>query len=758
MQVFKNRPLALAICLFVLTALAAFKTPLKIKLWGMILFIFLAVIGILLYNLKRKWQKRLSQIILCCLFAALALIQSLLYFDVLVKRFEERDGERITVEGYVDEVLTSGANGSRFSVKLREIDGQRTFSNVLLETDYPSALQRGDSFRLTGTARRLADTLLYPEKTVLSADGYVGAVTCEDYLDCTVLERRQGSLLLWVRDVRDVLSQRIEQAVGGEEGNLAVAVFLGDRSGLSGDTVLAFERGGISHLLALSGMHVSILILSLEFLLQRCRVRKQIRAITVPSVAVGYLFLTGCAASTQRAVLMICVLYLSYIVLADYDSFTALCVALFLILFSAPYAISDVSMWMSFVASAGIVIFVPAVSEWLENRFKKSYLSKAVQKTVKGVVTALAVGAFANAAILPLSAYFFGSASLFSVVLTLVLSPVMGAALILSALSLAVPWCTPILFLSRVVLRALLQGAYRVSEIQNALVLLNGEITVALIVLLSVLLILFAVIYLKRRGWLLLPVGLSVVILGIAWSDGIPTNGELTVTYLRREYEEALVISRGKTAVAVDLSSGSASMGRKIGQSVLESGCTELEELILTHYHPQTAGMIASLSSDIKIRALRLPLCSGEKETAIADRLEQEAEIHGISVRYGTDQVAIDGMELRRLDRISKETAIEVPVLLSLKLGEQNLVYLGGNVLNSDLQAAAESEAGAAHVLILGTHGATKQPSESFYTRLQDVEYVIFGNEILFKSCPMALLPREYCVGAESKRLQIRIS
>lgn len=758
MQIFKNRPLALAICVFALTALAAFRMTPQIKLWGVILFVLLAVAGILLLNLIGKWKKHLSQTVLCCLFAALALVQSWLHFDVSMKVFEEKSGERITVEGYVGEVMNADAYGGRYAVRLTEIDGQRTSATVLLETAYLSTLQRGDSFRLTGTARCLEDTPLYPEKSVLSADGFIGAVTCEDYLDCTLLEQRQGSLLLRMRDARDLLSHRMRQAVGGEEGNLAAAIFLGDRIRLSGDTVLAFERGGISHLLALSGMHISILILSLEFLLQRFRIRKQIRAAVVPSVAVGYLLLTGCAASTQRAVLMICVLYLSYVVLADYDSFTALCVALLLILFSAPYAISDVSMWLSFVASAGIVIFVPAVSEWQENSFKKSYLPKVVQKIVRGMVTALAVGAFANAAILPLTAYFFSSASLFSVLLTLVLSPVMGAVLILSALSLAFPWCKSILFLSRAALRILLQGAYRVSEIRNALVLLNGEITVALTLLLSVLLVLFAVIRLKKRGWLLLPVGLSMVILGVAWSDGIPKNDELTATYLRREYEEALVISHGKTAVAVDLSSGSASMGNVIGRAVLEAGCTELEELILTHYHPQTAGMIASLSSDIKIRTLRLPLCNGEKETAIASRLEQEAELHGISVDYGIEDVSMDGMEIRRLDRIQKETAIEVPVLLSLELGEKKVIYLGGNVLNSDLQAVAESEAISSDILILGTHGTTKLPSASFYTRLQNVEYMIFGNEILFESCPTERLPNGYSVGAETKRFPIRIS
>ncbi len=758
MRIFKNRPLALAICVFALAALAAYRMPSDLKLWGCVSLAVVTAIGLLPPIFKEERQKRLFPLVLCCGFAALAMLQSWFHFDFLISRFEELDGQRITVEGSVDEVLASWAGESRFSVTLHEIDGSRTSSKILLETDYPSALQRGDVFRLTGTARRLTDTPLYAEKTVLSADGYVGAVTCESYLDCTVLEQRTDSLLLRMCHLREVLALRITESLGGEEGNLAIAVFLGERSRLSGDTVLAFERGGISHLLALSGMHVSILIFMLEFLLRCLRIKKQIRAFVVPITATGYLLLTGCASSTQRAVLMVCVLYLSYLVLADYDSFTALCASLFLILFFAPCAVSDVSMWLSFVASAGIVIFVPAVSERLESLFQKTYLSKHLQKCVKGVVTALAVGAFANAAILPLTAYFFGTASLFSVALTLVLSPIMSAALILAALTAAFPWCVPIRFLGRTVMRVLLWGAYRVSELRNVLVLLNGEITVALLILLTVSLIVFAVIRLKQKGWLFLPVALSAVILGVAWADGSPDNGKLTATYLRREYEEALVISRGKTAVAVDLSSGSTSMGGLIAGEVLESGCTELEELILTHYHSQTAGMIASLSSDLKIRTLRLPMCQGEKDAAIAKRLEQEADLHGITVCYGIEEFSAEGVEICRLERLEKETAVEVPVLLSLRLGEQKLVYLGGTVFGSDLQAVAESEAISSQILIMGTHGGSKLPSESFYTRLRDVEYTVFGNEAAFERCPTEQLPPGYCVEEEIKRFQIDFS
>ena len=756
MQIFKNRPLAFAICIFAILSIISYQLPASLKLLCFFILLLMTAVYVLIALLRKNCGKNLTVLILCSSLAAVAVFQSWFHFYFLTKPFHDKEGQTVTVEGYVVDVLNTGNVRSRYEVHLLETDGERSDAKVLLECTYYASLQRGDTFRLTGVVRVPRNSREYAEETVLLSDGYVGIITCEDYQSCTVYDVKSSTLRIKMYQLRSVLSTRLDMALDRDAGALASALLLGDRGGLSGDTILDFNRCGISHLLALSGIHISVIILLWEIVLRRLKIPKQCRAILVPALAFFYLFLTGCAPSTFRAVLMLCMTYLSYLFSSDYDSFTSLCVSLLLILTVSPYAVSDISMWMSFVATAGIVIFVPAVAGRMERMSLSLYLPKWLFKLLQALVTAVAVGLFANAAILPLLVYFFGEASWYSIGATLLLSPVLGVALPLSALTLLLPWCRPLVLCTQAVLRIFPAVAGYIGNTSNAIVLTNGKLTLALTAVLAILLGFFALVYLKKKRWLLLPVTLSFVILGVAAADTMPKSAGVSVTYICNNYEEALVLSEGKAAVAFDMSSGSETIGRRICEVVQQSKCTELQELVLTHYHPQATGLISSLSSDIKVRSLRMPIPNCEKEQSIAKRLEQEAALHGIAVCYGNDDFSLNGVQIRLQERLPKDTAIEVPILLSMCIGEKNLVYLGGEIWNGDLRSFAENNAISADYLIFGVHGMSSAPTESFFARLGTDKSVIFGHENAFYSCPIQLLPAEYTVAVLEKRFFVK--
>ena len=569
-------------------------------------------------------------------------------------------------------------------------------------------------------------------------------------------DEKTSTLKIQMMNLRAQLSERFQIAIDRESSPIASALFLGDRSDLTGDTVLNFRRCGISHLLALSGMHISVVILMWEILLRRLKISKLCRAAVVPALAIFYLMLTGCASSTFRAVLMLCIMYLAYLFSSDYDGFTALCISLFLILKVSPYAVADTAMWMSFIATAGILIFVPAVSQWLEEFLQKSELPKWIKRCIRLFVTAVTVGLFANAAMLPFLAYFYGEASLFSIGMTLILSPILSLALPLCMLTLALPWCRPIVWLTQFVLRIFLFASSKISDLHNTLVLLNGNVTIALTAVLAFLLILFALIRLVRRGWLLLPLALSFAVLTVAYLDRMPADAGVSVSYLCNLNEEALVLAEGRTAIAIDMSDGSGANVDPILNAVLQSKCTELQELVLTHYHSQSARLIASLSSSIKLRAVRLPAPSCKKECDIAMRLEQEARLHGIDVVYGTDGLPLEQVCIRSLDRLESDDRVEVPVILSLEIGESNLVYLGGDAWSGEKEDLARNYAISADYLILGSHGAWSVPSEGFILDLPTEQYVIFGNEALFHCYPQHRIPVEYAVAVSDKQFYLK--
>jgi ComEC/Rec2-related protein len=218
------------------------------------------------------------------------------------------------------------------------------------------------------------------EETNALRDGILLCIQSDDMHNCELLEKNKFSLRAMLSRWNFAASYRLEQAVGGEEGKLASALLFGTRDHLSGDTSIHFRRAGVSHLLALSGLHVSILIAALEFFLRALACPKRVRAITVFLVAFCYLFFTGASPSTARAVLMFGVLTLGYYWNTDYDPITSVSAVLALLLLTSPNAVLDIGLWLSFVAAASILIFLPAFDGVQEYLNTKSTLSKSVLK------------------------------------------------------------------------------------------------------------------------------------------------------------------------------------------------------------------------------------------------------------------------------------------------------------------------------------------------------------------------------------------
>ena len=752
MALFRNRPLASAICCFLIISLIGVKFNAHIK----IILLLLTLAAALFFATRAMWKRRCSikmlALILCLFAVAAACFQSWLFFDVTVGRFSDLAGQEIVVEGYVCETRSAFSHGSRYGVRLREVDGKRISAKVLLECEYLSALQPGDCFRLTGKVRLPENTAHYEEETMLYADGYVGIVTCEDYRNCTIFEEKEKTIKLWFSKIQKDLSFRLYQALGSESGPLASALFLGDRSYLSDDTALAFQRGGVSHLLALSGLHISIMFLMLDILLKLLPFNKNSRTVLVFLGIVLYLFITGCSPSTLRAVVMLGVLYGSYYVGHDYDGFTTLCIVAFLILTVAPYSVFDLSFWLSFVATAGILIFIPVVGEIYKNITKDTEIPKGIRRILWVLLNAVAVGLFANTAILPLSAYLFGSTSVLSIILTMILSPLISLALLFSALTLVFPSFGPIVFLTKMIFRALFSIVAWGADIPNVLVLLDGDLTWILLIALTALLILFAIIELNQKGWLILPFALSFAILLVGYADVLPREMGVVASYVSTGYDEAVVLAEGKTAIAVDFSKGSTAIARSICNTVTELKCTELRELILTHYHSQSASQIASLCGQIKLRILRLPVPRNENDAAIAVRLEQEAVLHDVKVLYGTDEPSHSQVQIIYYHALQSEDSSEGSVLFSMDVCGQRITYMNGDVWQGEIAHLARDAARSSDLFIFGAHGTQTSVSVGFFENLRDTDRVIFGRKAIFELCPRDALAQEYWVEIPQKQ------
>lgn len=608
--------------------------------WIKLICLLVAFLLAILSLIGRSRGERLARMCRYTFFAALgtfiALTVSYLFFDVYYKEVESHTGETGRVVGTVIDRRDSQTYSSTFAVSLEAEDGGM---RALLECQYPSALQIGDRFEAEVTQRAFSYSDGFDEEGYYLPDGFVCVFTCASAADCEILSERDDGLRTSLTQWNHFLSSRLYHAIGGERGALAVALLLGNRTYLDDSTSLDFRHAGISHMLALSGMHVSVLILCLEFLLNRLRIAKWLRAVIVPCMLIGYLLLVGMSPSIVRSVVMVTLLYLGFLLRSDYDSFTALCAILAVLLILTPYAVLDLSLWMSFLAAASIIVFAPAVRA-LSARIKGIERKPALWRRVLVILSETAlIGTVANAALMLLTAYTFGELSWMSVPATVVLAVPMSALLIVSIPALLFPQLSFFIVPCRILSGWMLSGADYVSDFPHVLLAVQGTVEKLLLVIFTVMLILLAVWKCRASLCLfIIPTGMIVI---LSTSLCLTLTAKPCITRASEETGAFELHSVSGAMVAVDRSDEFLTDVYQLRDAARQERCTEIGDLVLTRYDDQKAYLIHRLASVMSVRRLRLPMARDERERAIAKRLEQEAHSWGIEVYYHTDGLCV---------------------------------------------------------------------------------------------------------------------
>lgn len=719
MRIFHNRPLALACVLFALTAVLFSEAWLPVRL------IAAGVALLLLVCFLALRRKNRFTVCLCLFFILLSLLSSSFFFGGQYQNAQRLVGESVRIDGYVLERDYSTPYSSTFRVRVTAVNGEKEAMDAYLETTYASSLQVGDGFTLDVTARDFERDGDYEEELYRLSQGELIALVSEEReSDHRVGERLNDPRVFFSR-LKTRLSYRLYTSTGGREGAISSALLLGDRSFLSGEDTLHFKRSGTSHLLALSGLHVSILIGVFEFLMRRLRIPKLARAVMIPLLAVGYLLITGLALSTVRAVIMACFLYFAFVGRARYDSFTALCAALALILLITPYAVWDLSLWMSFIAAASIVVFSPLFYHFLEEKTQRLSFSSWLLRLLRAFLTALFVGVIANMGLLLLIALVFGEVSVLSVPVTILLSPILSLLLPLCALTLLFPPMAP---LSRILSSLVLLVVDRGAEMRGVLLPVNQIPTLSFLGLMTLGLILLAVSGIKARY--AVPVVSLFLVLGIGSACLAPILRErdgISVHCMQTHGGELLLFSHGKETVAVDLSSGVDTCAGQFKRAAYASGCNEIDDLILSRYYNRSPYLLASLSERLSVRRVRLPVPQNDLEHAIAERLEQEAALHGIEVLYHTDDLAIEEIEVLCAERTPMERDEASLILLSFSVGDRILTCLNAASLEGKMGDMAKAYVLSSDALLV-TSRAKGSWSIPFS---EEIDHLILGDQRL---------------------------
>ena len=444
--------------------------------------------------------------------------------------------------------------------------------------------------------------------------------------------------------LRQNIQKILESCFPADTAAFARALLTGDTSGLSYEQDTDLKVSGIRHVVAVSGLHISILFV----LLSTLTFRKRFLTVAV-SIPVLTLFaaVAGFSPSVVRACIMSALMLMALLFDRDYDGPTALSFAVLVMLAINPLAVTSVSLQLSAASVAGIFCFREPIQGWLMSLFGTQKGRSWKNRLVRWFSSSIAITLSTMVFTVPLCAYYFGMVSLISPLTNLltlwVISFVFYGIMAVTALHLL--WQTGAVWLAKLIslpIRYVLWMARTMAGIPLAAVYTNSVYVVLWLIFCYVLLVVFLIQ--KHRK----PMGFaSCACLGLCFAllAGVlePSWDNTRMTVLDVGQGQAILLQSEGRYFLIDCGGDSdTKTADTVAGTLLSQGIDRLDGIILTHYDRDHAGAMQNLLTRIPADVLMLPDTVNVRNYAVTDSrvcyVEDAVEIqldHGKITVYG---------------------------------------------------------------------------------------------------------------------------
>ena len=393
-----------------------------------------------------------------------------------------------------------------------------------------------------------------------------------------------------------------------EAAAFAQALLLGDTSEIDYETDTDFKVSGIRHVVAVSGLHVSIL-----FALLGAVTFKKKYLMTPVGLGMLFLFaaLAGFSPSVNRACIMSGLMLLASLLNREYDGPTALAFAVLVMLVCNPLTITSVSFQLSVASVAGIYLFQAGIAGWMTGVLGGTDGGNLRRTVARWVTTSVSVTLSAMVFTTPLCAYYFGMVSLIGPltnllalwVISLIFYGIMAVCLLYGITAAGAGILAKLVSLP---IRYVLFIAKTMADFPLAAVYTESVYITAWLVFVYILLAVFLISKNRRPAVLscCAALGLCFALLA-SWNEGA---GKFRMTVLDVGQGQCILVqSEGRTYM-VDCGGDSDSQTADLAAATLLSrGITKLDGLILTHLDRDHAGAAEYLLSRVDTSLLILP-------------------------------------------------------------------------------------------------------------------------------------------------------
>lgn len=370
--------------------------------------------------------------------------------ETLMTVVVERDTPVVTVSGWVEDAELRSANRQRVLIRVHRL---YPWTQAQTPEKVRISLSRKSGDLLVGSAVSFKAKLFKPARPVSpgafdfsrrnwfrgiggSGYGFGDIATPDDLGPAPAVITIKAA----ISSVRNAIARKIREHLQGNQAAYAVAILTGLRGGLPEPVVENLRAAGLAHLLAISGLHMSLIALTLFWFVralfavsERAALRypiKKLAAVVALTGGAAYLAISGAAVSTQRAFIMIAIMLLAMIIQRPAISMHNLALAALVLVIWRPESVLDVSFQMSFLTVVALIAayehrghmgFMAGATSPGGTRFRR--WTKWGLLYVFGIVVSTLVAGLATG---PIAAFHFNRIAVFGIVGNLIAIPLMA--------------------------------------------------------------------------------------------------------------------------------------------------------------------------------------------------------------------------------------------------------------------------------------------------------------------------------------------
>ena len=517
-------------------------------------------------------------------------------------------------------------------------------------------------------------------------------------------QSQEENFLIRISGLRHTIKENLAHILPEDTYPFAKALLLGDTTDLSYEVDTNLKVSGIRHVVAVSGLHVSILFALIGTITFRNRYLSAV--LGIPTVIV-FAAVAGFTPSVNRACLMSALMLVGQVLDREYDGLTALSFAVLAMLLGNPFAVTSVSLQLSAVSVAGIFLFSEPIAKWLRSVVGSIKGKSLSAKGKRWLITSVSTTLSAMVLTTPLCAWYFGTVSLVGILTNLLtlwmISIIFYGLLAANLLFLVSPAAAIVVGQTTAwLIRYVLWVAKILSQMPVACIYTQSEYIVFWLVFAYILFLVFALS--KDKKPLLLGccagIGLCAALLLSYLEPGLYSTN---IAVLDVGQGQCIVLqSQGKTYLVDCGAEDDTTAADTAAQYLLSRGISRLDGLILTHMDQDHSGGVSNLLTQVDADVLVVPPVSIEIDCNGVPILAADREV---SFCWGNSKLTVYGEKLPQSNN-------ENSICILFDTEKCDILITGDRDWKAEARLLQKVQLPKVDVLIAGHHGSAYATSE----------------------------------------------